>query len=167
MQLLTSHLSENSTLVAKVSAACAIAHITAAERAKHAAIEVNVIPQLVEALGCPVRSLVKMAVRALRNIASIDAGRKAVYTPSVQRLIALLDSRPPDNQLRYDAIKALACIASIDKDAQKMIREHEAVVKLKGLSNPPEEVQLAAEGLRDQLRPDAKAYFVSLWSGHN
>lgn len=95
-----------------------------------------------------------MAVRALRNIASIADGRRAVYEAhAVQHLVALLDlHRQADNEVRYDAVKALSSIVSIGRVARQTMREEGVVEKLKALPNPPLELQRAAEDLRDELR---------------
>lgn len=155
--LLTAKMKESlsgQSLWTQISTACALASITGAEGGKHTAVQAGVVPLLVGTLALPSRDLVKMAVRALRNIASVDSGRQAAYAAhAVKPLVAILDSRPQaDDQVRYDAVKTLSYIASIGKVARKTIREQGAVKKLKALSNIPVELRLAADGLRDDLR---------------
>jgi len=154
IRLLVACLSDP-VLGTQVDAACALANITGAERGKQKAVDAGAIPPLVVALGRPSCKLKKMAARAVRNIASIDAGRKAAYASNaVQPLVALLDSRPLDNQVRYDAVKALSCIASLNKTARKAIRKQGAFEKLTGIStrNAPMEIQIVVAALRDKLR---------------
>ena len=154
--LLTARLHEsffNPTLDPQIDAACALANITAAEGGKHMAVQAGTVPLLVDALTSPSGDLVKMAVRTLKNIASIKGGRRAIYAAgAVPRLAALLDLRPPaDNQVRYDAVKALTYVASVNKAAREKMRAHGAIEKLKALPNPPEQLELAAEELGDDL----------------
>lgn len=155
--LLTARLSEylsNSNLGPPIDTACALAKITDSEEGKHIAIQAGTVPLLVRALTYPSRKLVKMAVRALRNIASIVVGRQAVYEAhTVQPLVNLLDLHPQaENQVRYDGVKALASIATIGRVARRTMKEQRAVKKLKALANPPLELKRVAEELRDELR---------------
>lgn len=155
--LLTARLSEflsNPNFGPPIDIACALAKITDADGGKHVATQAGTVPLLVGALSHPSNSLVKMLVRALRNIGSIDAGRRAIYAAhGVRPLVALLDLHPhAENQVRYDAVKALSYIASIGKVARKTMKQHGAVEKLKSLPSPPLQLQQAAEDLRDDLR---------------
>jgi hypothetical protein len=155
--LLTTRLSEslsNPDLGPPIDTVCALAKITDAEGGKHIATQAGVVPLLVGVLAHPSHRLVKMAVRALRNIVSIVIGRRAAYAANaVQPLLSLLDLRPQvDNQVRYDAVTALASIAAIGRVARQTMREQDAVKTLKALPNPPLELKQVAEDLRDDLR---------------
>jgi HEAT repeat protein len=155
--LLIARLSEslsNPDLGPRIDATCALANITDAEGGKHTATHAGAVPLLVQALASPSHDVVKMAVRALRNITSIDIGKRAVYTAdAVQPLVALLDLRQQaDHQVRYDAVKALASMASGGRVVRRKIREQGAVEKVKALPNRPSNLKKAAEDLRDDLR---------------
>jgi hypothetical protein len=105
-------LLSDSVLGTQVDAACSLAHITGAERGKHEAARAGAMPPLVVALGRPSRSLTKVAVRAVRNIASVEAGRQSAYASNaIQPLIALLYSRPLDVQVQYDLQEEGRCFA--------------------------------------------------------
>jgi hypothetical protein len=154
IQLLVARLF-NAAFVTQEDAACALAAITSSAEGKRDAVKAGAMQPLAGALRHHSQRTKKMAVRAVRNMASIEAGRQEAYSKNaVQPLVALLDSRPIDMQLHYDAVKALMYIASLNKSARRQMKEHGAFQKLKVYRDLHVSVELqeAAETLRDNLR---------------
>jgi len=149
--LLMQRLSD-SAFDTQVYAVWALANITASERGNEEAARCGAIPALVGALGHPTPVLKRVAARAMRNIVSTDAGRRAAYAANaVQPLVALLDSRPFD-EVQVDAVRALTRIACLHKAARETIKGYGAVAKLKAFSNPPGELEVLGWALRDELK---------------
>jgi hypothetical protein len=120
------------------------------------------VPPLVSFLEHISDKLRQMAARAVRNIASTDIGRKAVNdlnaTPA---LLAILDPSSGNRVLQLDVVKALNGIASISKATKSAIKQHGTVIKLKGYSGAPNELEEAIWELQDKLKPSILEYLCS------
>jgi len=147
------------SLQTKIDAACTLAHITGKEEAKRRATEVEAVQPLVDFLAHTSPVLRQMATRALRNIASIDVGRKAVYEHNaVPGLVANLDFSSTNRALQLDIVMTLSELVSTSKAAKSVIKECGTVAKLKGYSRAPKELEEAVWELKDKLGSSIAEY---------
>ena len=135
----------------QVSAACALANITRRDpTAKTQAAGAGAIPPLVVALGSPSIQLKEMAVRAMKNIASVDSGQRAVYNSNaLEGLVALLADSRLSLKIQCDVVSTLALIDSHSRDARNKLKQAGLFRKLTRFKdlNIPEAIKL-----RDNLR---------------